>query len=79
MKVSLCPVFPDMRKIVSFLEGSHSSSACLSDKNSVRIKKSKKFTLLVPYIFNYIYVMQTNVHSVMLFNTIFIKCCPTCF
>jgi hypothetical protein len=37
-------------------------------------------TLLVPYIFNYIYVMQTNVHSFMLFNTIFIiKCCPTCF
>jgi hypothetical protein len=23
------------------------------------------FTLLVPYIFNYIYVMQTNVHSFM--------------
>jgi hypothetical protein len=22
------------------------------------------FTLLVPYIFNYIYVMQTNVHSI---------------
>jgi hypothetical protein len=28
---------------------------------------------------NHIYVMQTNVHSIMLFNTIFIKCCPTCF
>jgi hypothetical protein len=27
-----------------------------------------------------IYVMQTNEHSFMLFNTIFIiKCCPTCF
>ena len=26
-----------------------------------------------------IYLMQTNVHSFMLCNTIFIKCCPTCF
>jgi hypothetical protein len=32
-----------------------------------------KFTLLVPYIFNYIYVMQTNVHSAMLFNTILLN------
>jgi hypothetical protein len=37
------------------------------------------FTLLVPYILNYTYLMQTNVHCFMLFNTIFIKCCPTCF
>jgi hypothetical protein len=31
------------------------------------------FTLLVPYIFNYIYVMQTNIHSIMLFNTILLN------
>jgi hypothetical protein len=31
------------------------------------------------YVNPYIYVMQTNVLSIMLFNTIFIKCCPTCF
>jgi hypothetical protein len=26
-------------------------------------------------ILNWIYLMQTNVHCYMLFNTIFIKCC----
>jgi hypothetical protein len=29
-------------------------------------------------VFRDIYLMQTNLHCFMLFNTIFIKCCPTC-
>jgi hypothetical protein len=42
-------------------------------RNDMVLKVRRIFTLLVPYIFNYIYVMQKTVHSFMLFNTILLN------
>jgi hypothetical protein len=42
VKVSPCPMFPDIRNMIPFLEAPNPSPACPSQKNSVRIKRSKK-------------------------------------
>jgi hypothetical protein len=64
----------------------HHSKICTIIKSQVKNAIYKQHNLYgIPQFYNYrndvlyIYVMQTNVHCFMLFNTIFIKCCPTCF
>ena len=38
MKVLFCPMLPDIRESVALFQGSHTSSACPSDKNSTKTK-----------------------------------------